>query len=536
MWEFSNVWRKACSEDREQASKSIAELMGRLSTALDVDEVEYAHVESTLLYLIDFSRLGFKGMDLNIVMLVKPPETEDEQRAQAQLLEEYSSIVQTIGYCFVFFLSEDLPPTNPYITSVIDLVRVCGADLNRLFESHVPDSVLFEVIRRQKHLSRLCPFNITHEARSDTFRGRDAELERLVNDNDSNFLISGARRIGKTSLMKRAYNIIRFRRGFSGDSWAEHRTFYFNCLNWRSFQDCCTRLSHKIDPKSELRIQKNPLHNISLMLERRSRQGRRMLFLFFDEMDGVVERDEQNGWPFFNLLAQATSDGWIRVVFTGYRSMKHLIVERGARANSAGVNRARSPFHGSLDEIEIGTLTRNETFSLIEEPFRTVEIQITDRAPVLDHIWTSTGGYPFLIQFYGEQLFQLAYRSKSNEITLGNVKTVEGGFALSDYVETHFLDNTRDKGNPAEIERTCAWALAQEDPGVKWTQVKFYQRCGELLSHPPSIDKVNDGLRNLYYARIFTFENDHYALSLPILQTKIRNAFPELKTLLTSDQ
>ena len=155
-----------------------------------------------------------------------------------RLLEDYKVAVESIGFCLHIMLSNSAPVPNPYISTLLDSVVMWRDDLNRLLTSPYPISVLFGIIRKQRHIEQICPFSTDHEVRGGMFKGRKEELARLTQDMESNYLISSSRRIGKTSLARRAYDMLRIRPEYKG------RVFFFNCISvgrfWGLLQPDCT--------------------------------------------------------------------------------------------------------------------------------------------------------------------------------------------------------------------------------------------------------------------------------------------------------
>jgi hypothetical protein len=525
MPDISSLWPKAVNESPPNPGQAAGALLRAFSELLGVELIEFAQVGGVAVFLCDLSPLGYAQMSMNVVMVTHPPRDDAEARDQAGLLLEYKNAVKSVGFCFHLLLREDFPGGRPPGVSSPDVVFMCGADLRRMFASDAPHSVFFETVRRQVQLQNLCPFDTTHEARGSMFRGRRAELNRLVTHLDTQFVVSGARRIGKTSLLKRAYESLWRRAEF------RPRTYYFNCITWGGHWDCFDRLAHQIDPKRETRIEKG-LRNVSYMLERSSLRGSRPLLLFFDETDRVIDTDAANGWRFFNVLAEAVGAHWVRVVFAGYRSMARLALgKEGGPGGRPG--RSETPFLDCLEPISLRPLARSEASSLLAEPFRVVGIPIRREDAVLDRVWQGTVGYPFLVQFYGEQLFQTASERSPQEVRPEDVDALENSFELSDFLESHFIQNTIDHWGPVASERVCAFLLAHRKEDEPWTKGHFLEACRKS-GHDLTLDEIDQALRNLYHANILSFEAGCYTYVLPLLRTILKRSFPDLPTLLNA--
>jgi hypothetical protein len=524
--DFQMLWGSACGEVKPDPKGAAGRLVAALADLLDVDQVAYEQIGDAALFLMDLSVLKFKGMDLNVIMVTHPPKSDDEEREQARLLEQYKIAVESFGVFLHKLLWSGEHRLNPHIPALLDAVVIYRDDLDRLFHSGYPTSALFGIIRRQRHIEQICPFNTDHEARGGMFKGRKEELRSLTQDMESNYLISSSRRIGKTSLARRAYDVLRVRPEYKG------RVFYFNCISWGGFGDCGSRIAHQVDPRKELRIERGQ-RNISYLLEVQSSHGSKPLIFFFDEVDRVIDAEASRGWPFFTVLAEATRNRWARVVFIGYRSIQHL--NTSANTDVGHVRAfANSPFYRSLTPLSLGPLNREEASSLITEPFEGVGMKIRSKQALSDHIWQNTRGHPFLIQFYGTRLFRRAASRTSQEVLPEDLEAVEESRELDEFMENHFLENTIDKGQPVNRERICAFLFAHYGAQEGWTQGDFVEKSHEV-QHPLTLDEVKEALTNLTNATIFTYDCHKYSFTFPlmgrILKENYRNVSAILKAL-----
>jgi len=521
---FQDLWQKACNEAAPDPAGAAGELIAALAALLKVEQIEYAKLEGAAVFLLDLSSLGFCKMSLNVLMIAHPPSTALQARQQVELLQEYKHAVHSVGFCFLLFLAESRLPQYSEIPEFLDAVLLSGSDLRRLFASHAIEGVFFELLRSQVSLEELNPFNTTHEARGAMFRGRRSELHQIVSQLDTNFAVSGARRIGKTSLLRRAYDALRTQKAH------RDRTFYFNCINWGNFWDCCDRLAHQIDPRREMRIEKGA-KNIVYMLERRSFKGSRPLLLFFDEIDRVIENDETSQWQFFRIISEAMSERWIRIAIAGYRSIALLALgmRQGSRQISA---RSDTPLLDALVTITLKPLSRSETQALFADPFKSVHITIRPEDGVLDRIWKGTGGYPYVVQFYGERLFQAASQRSPHEVLLlQDVDDFENSFEIDDFLLTHFLENTVDSRGPVSLERVCAFLLAHARGTLSWTEGQFSEACRQ---HHGVVDPgiLHEALRNLIHAQVLVYSAGLFSFGLPRLRLVLHRSYPDLKALL----
>jgi hypothetical protein len=371
-------------------------------------------------------------------------------------------------------------------------------------------------------LQQLCPFNTTREARGAMFRGRKKELDRLMHDRGTNFVVTGARRIGKTSLLRKASDSLRVNREMAD------RVFYFDCSVWGDFYDCARRLTHALDVRREVRIEESH-RNISYLLERQSHKGKRPLMLFLDECDRLVDYEGQTQWQFLRILHEAASYNYVRLTFAGFRSVASL-AQSSERVTTYG-----SPFDRSLERLELSPLTLAEMEGLLCDPFRSVEIGLRDREAIVGRIQKSSAGHPFLVQFYGERLFQRAVERMPQEVTIEDVQSIETGFELSNFLLKHFLNNTMERGEPQLDEQMCALLYAHQ-PGVeRWTEQDFWEACRKY-NPKLNLHAIHRALENLFHARVLSYENGRYGFTFPLLRNALRQNYPDIEALLAGMQ
>lgn len=510
---FHSIWNNATKEIPPNPTGAVGELMSMLGGVLEVDIVEYGQVESSAFFLLDLSSLGFKGMDVNVVMVTHPSANEEQSELHARLLAEYKETVKSIGFCFHISLQYDEPEHNPFVPSWLEIVCMCGRDLERLLTAQVPSAVMFEVIRRQVGLPQLNPFNTTREARGAMFKGRSSEVQSLVGDLDNHYLVTGARRIGKTSLLKKAHSVLQ------GRTDTRHRSFYFNCLSWGDYSDCAHRLALKVDPRRDLRVNLG-LRNLAYLLQRASADGRRPSILFLDECDRLLDSARAGNWQFLRLLHEATTSNWIRITFAGFRSVQELSTSRD------------SPFFRSIKDMPTPPLSAGEARGLLSDPFNSMDIPLRDPEQILDRVQKGSAGHPFLVQFYGEQLFARAAARTPQEVRLEDIDEIEDGFDLANFLKSHFLWNTLESDVPSRSERLCAVVCALQGDSQGWTERDFLDACAAHSSAKLSLDEAQRALTNLYYSCILGFSKGRYSFTFPLLRDTIARLYPSVETLL----
>jgi hypothetical protein len=502
--------------------------MSLIEDCFDVEQIQQAIQDNCIACLFDLGALGFSGMGYNVFVVSRVPADEEEARAQANFLSEQKHATDSLGFCFHLYLTDERQPRNQFVGSMLEAVFLSGMDLAAVFAAPVPKAEFIAIIRRQTPVSLRCPFNTNREALGAMFVGRRSELSSLVENLDTSMAIEGARRIGKTSLMREAYTILRNRHF---NDWRQ-RVFYFICHTWTSFPEACRLMAHRIDMKRELRLDLSP-RNVMYMFERRSHGGAKPLLLFLDEVDRLIDIDGDRNWQFFNLLATLKEQGMIRFVVAGYRSISKLVRGQGANRSEVPhqqslIPRPETPLLQALEIKNLKPLSRHEANQLLTQPLKNADVQVFDEAEVVQRVAKATAGYPFFVQFFGEQLFKRAAERRDQAITCEDVVEVEESAELMEYLETHFIENTIRYGVPVVQERACAYLFASSQD-AEWTEQDFSEACREwqIPLGEDAFGTVHRAVKCLRDAQILTYVHGRYTFAFPVMRQVLTRAYPD---------
>ena len=229
---------------------------------------------------------------------------------------------------------------------------------------------------------------------------------------------------------------------------------YFDCSGWHSYWNFAHEVARKLDIRKEQRIDAS-VQNLGLLLAERSSRGRRPLLLFFDEVDHLLASRD---WSIFRDLHAAVSNGYARVVFAGFRLAPRLN------------NDAESPFLEGLEPLELQPLSKDDTEALICEPLESAGFHIEDREGVTDLIADASAGHPFIIQFFGREMYSIASSRESYALTPDDVSKVKRGSRIGRFLLSYLLINTRDhQGKIAIDERLCVITYVLSCSKSAWT-------------------------------------------------------------------
>ena len=527
--QFDDLWARAMRESPLAPDGAVDQLMSRLADFLDVEQIQHVAVHDASAYLYDLTTLGLSGMGWNVFVVSRAPQSEEEARSQAEFLDEQKRATDSIGFCFYLYLENERPPVNPYIGGSLHAVFLGRAELETVFSSPVPKMTLAAIVRQQTPVARLCPFNTSQEASGAMFYGRRSELALLVEDFTKCIAIHGARRIGKTSLLKQAYRILKNR--YHDES---RRVYYFNCLTWDGYLHACQRLAHKIDPRREPRMELSD-RNIEYLLERRSRNGSKPLLLFFDEVDRLIDLDSVNNWQFFSLLASAKDANHVRFVLAGYRSVDRLAFgDRSLRYSipnrpPGAIQPPDTPLLLQMASLRLGPLGRREADSLFVEPLKLTDVALEGETSLQESVWRLTAGYPFFVQFVGQLLFRIAAKRGDHRLSADDVTLVEQDAELREFLETHFIENTQQNGTVVGVERCCAMLFAHSGD-ASWTEQDFWEGCRrhKIPLGADGLGTVHRAVKNLVDSQILATCGARHTFAFPAMKSVLTSCFPNL--------
>ncbi len=501
------------------------ELMASLARKMGVEQVQYERVGEAALFLVDLGTLGFTGMDLNVFMITLPPRDDTSREAQLQLLREYASVVRTFGLCFHIILGPTPPSRDRLHLPEWHVVRIYREDLARIFSEPLPLSAFYALSRNQIDLSNLCPYNTTKVARGSMFVGRRRELHRLVDELDRDFVVGGARRIGKTSLLTRAFDELDRalnprRRDHDAEAQPDNRrVFFFNGLNWKRWRDAARRITKEIEPKSEARVELN-VTNLAKVIERQARRRHRPLLFFFDEFDEIADNDRAERWPFFSVMAEVMEARHARIVLAGYRSVPAIVDDRS------------SPLYDKLEVLELPALENKESHELIAPIMQNLGITLRHSNEFVQQIIADTANFPFMVQFFGQELFMKAAHSTGASLGPDDVNEVEARASTIDFIYRHYLDNTRDNDRIYALERACCLLYAKHLANCSgsrvlpdsWDVQNFLAGFDELGKELWE-DEVHEALRNLTLAVILRNDSGRYSFALPMVPKMLKREY-----------
>lgn len=344
-----------------------------------------------------------------------------------------------------------------------------------------------EAVQAQVDLAIFSPYQVKGPTNTDMCYGRNDEIAQLVETiSNSSFAILGARRIGKTSVLRKIQQILgeRGRLLLYLDCYSIHDYVgFFNEIE-TYWQPCLARLAMK---------QYKDLDGFSgFVTDLKSSYPDKHIVFQFDEIDRLLNFDAQpeNDELLFRRFRSLAQQQKCQFLFSGERTIIEKLPD------------PQSSFFNFVNPIRLSLLDQKSAGALIQEPMKLVGVTLKKSDRIVDMIYEATAGHPNLIQIICHELLENLSASRSRVITPEMVTLVIETPEFRDrYVEVF-----KSQANPMEQAMAvlvCSFGpLSEHDFRTKLRQAGF-----EVTS-----SQIKHGLEYLKLSHLFTFRDGKYEI------------------------
>jgi hypothetical protein len=385
-------------------------------------------------------------------------------------------------------LSDALRSNFPY-SVVID-----QADAERVAAQTNSDRPILDFICTQLPLISLAPYEISSPVTGSRFFGREYEIRTVLNHPDTDYVIVGVRRIGKSSLLLE----LKRRMIEMGDD----DVYFFDCSDFHNTDDYIRAVATVVDIRQRRRMTFAKFPNF---LRVKSYQGKRPMTFLLDEVDHLIQFDRQQSWALLNVLRSSANQGFCRYIFTGYRE-----------AVRESLN-DRAPLYNFVTSLRLGNLSRQETRRLVTVPLENLGVSFERHGELIGQIFQQTAGHPNFVQFYCYSLVQLMDQKGRRQVGPDDLALIHGDQDFERYVFRTFTANTTD------LEKAVVYGLVLEggksfaarDVDVALKKRKVFARA----------DEIDDACDNLRMAGILDKQGQRFSFAIPILSRLLRDHY-----------
>ncbi len=456
------------------------------------------------LFFIDLSAWKLSLSERTPIIWVKRGDLEG--CTPLALLQSILDLIRARGFTrrtVLVLLDGDHSALLKYTTSPLySLVIVGEQDQRSIRKSRRPSGELLDLISAQVPISNLAPYETRAPVTGPRFFGREYEKSRILANPDTNHVVLGIRRIGKTSLLREVERILLD----EGDS---PHVVYMDCSDLLSADDYIREVVRKLNPKElpRLHMQKYVFW-FPDFLERMHRRHKKRLVFLLDEVDNLVIM-QRGSWELFRMLRASANKGACQYIIAGFREAmqeQHLL---------------DSPFYNFAQEIRLNEFTRQQAHDLISTPMENLRVRFKNKDAVVGHIYDETAGHPNLIQYYCMILLKRLDQTGEREIRPDSLIDVYSDEGFKSHLLNSFMDNTENR------EKAAVYALLGECPECRARG--FTQAQIDAALHKQSLmlsqNDIDEACNVLTLAGIFHRKGRDYSFTSPVFAKVLQESY-----------
>jgi WD40 repeat protein len=371
--------------------------------------------------------------------------------------------------------------------SVVVLER---GDETSLLLSAKPLDTLARIISARIDPTRISPYQINAGVERETvFFGRTEELKHILNRDPANYLIVGARQLGKSSLLKAIERRVEQR----GDMLCDYMSVALD-----SFEAAVgAQLGLGTDAS---------LADIVKIL--RDSADRRPRWFLIDEADGFIEKDSNQTprFPVLHALRSLSSEGRCFFIVAGFWKLFEL-------ANL----RYFGPIRNFGEPLTLGPLEPQACRALVREPMEMIGIRYAEDR-LIDRIVEQTGRRPNLIQIVCNEMVRRIGGGREIDAPL-----VESALSSDPVKQALAWGSLTSDERGSRIDRIVVYAMLERDSfslGDVIESLKVYD-------FKVSTDALHQSLQRLTLAFVFGEERGVYFWRVPLFRERRRLEEPK---------
>ena len=380
------------------------------------------------LFYVDLS--SWKLRFTNHAPMVWIKRSDCEEYTPHQLLESLQDVVREERFgrqTVLVHLDGDAELIRKHISNQFHNFVILGTEeQQKIIHSRRPTGELLDLISNQIPISYLAPYETTAPVTGSRFFGREFERDRILSNPDSNFVVLGIRRIGKTSLLREVRRLL-------AESQEGGAVLYLDCSDLLTTEDFVREVVRKLNPKelTRLELQKYVFY-FPDFLDRMKNMSKGKIILLLDEIDNLITM-QRGDWELFRMLRAAANSGSCQLVIAGFReAMKeHNLLD--------------SPFYKFAQEIRLNEFNWKQAHDMIVTPMENLRIRFHNKEEIVGRIYEETAGHPNLIQYYCLILLKRMDQTGEREISPDRLIDVYLDEGFKSHLLTSFLLNTQNR-------------------------------------------------------------------------------------------
>lgn len=436
------------------------------------------------------------------ILCVDPQIVDDHQAWGVQVDHELRAMNIFDRPTLVLMAAELGPLKSQLVFSDHPLVFISLAQLIEILTAHPPRQNLVRRIVADTPIRLLNPYVYRGPIGDPLFVGRQDDLKLLTSMAASYFLV-GPRSIGKTSLINRAYRILRQRNRVAlrvEFSSAMSETDLLTKLI-RQFIDSYGAWSGFIDRVSPSTFEHLVEYSCKAEKDGTIPPDRRVI-LFVDEADELVSRCP----AFSESIRRLHNEGRLRFVLVGYKTLRRNI------SDGTGV------LYNLAEKLNLSSISLRECGALVLRPCADIGIEFDNIDGVAETLFEASGGAPSRIQLFCHALVNSLTGTSQRRITVQAARQAANLPEVREELAIWYRAST------TEIERAIAGCSSIMPPHGLPAQRDDITRY--FVSHfPISADQVAWEIQDLIIADVFReTTSSEIQFTFPRLEAMVRPA------------
>jgi AAA domain len=351
------------------------------------------------IYEVELPRPDFSGIPLNWTFVVLDKERfASGSRLARGVLDDARSVISRLPKDKLVVLVSDTPTVHladEFGQLSRDVFCLDYAELPQSKIARTPPRLAPFILSIQRRVSinpllarAFSPYMRNTPASGWRFVGRSKQIRQIM-DGTENFVLVGARRVGKTSLL---YEVVRKMKADDKD------VYYVDVQNCLTANSVVNEIVHALDPKEALRAARHGgafQESVFSNLLRRMSSGSRKTVLILDELGNMLTRLPRDDWGFLGLLRKYGATPGFKFVISCFQEVYF---------------KQQTEFEGPL--INFATTMRLDVFSRKEvEEFVVAPLDFwrplgSAKNDLLNAVTASIGSHPYFLESFCRELFE----------------------------------------------------------------------------------------------------------------------------------
>jgi WD40 repeat protein len=374
-----------------------------------------------------------------------------------------------------------------------NVVTVTGAEITRLLIGSAPVETLARVLAREIDLSRISPYQINNAIERDSvFFGRYQQLRHILERDLGNYILLGARQLGKSSLLKEIERRVR-RRG--------EVAVMYEMVQDDPIESVLARLAGIGEGVS--------LSDLTTALHVSAAERPRLILL--DECDKFVANDlaQDPPFPVMDAMRRLSASGNCHFIIAGFWQLYEVVHLT-----------YHAPLRNFGETLTLGGLEPEAAHALLREPMAILGVSWRDETDI-ERIAGATGRRPNLLQISGNELLK----------TLGARRVIESedvDLILRSRPIADSLAGWRtltDDPRGCCLDQIVVWAMLDREA---FTLPELTRHVASLAGrNAVPVDALQSSLQRLDLAFILGEDAGVYRWRVPLFRTRRQLEAPE---------